>query len=142
MVDAIATRYTVFIMAINWTKTVNANIRQIAEAADAIGASERGVCILFDIDNVRAGSASPGLQKIIADTKLGGAVPVTGEGGQRLVCLPISKERTLLTLEEYEDVAELRKRLTPDTKVAVWVICFDGNERTCVDIHAQRSNLN
>ena len=129
-------------MPVNWREVVSTNARDIVGVADRATPRDDVVCMLFDIDDARAGKASVGLQQVIASTKLKGALPITAMDGNRLVCLPIGAARLISYLDESEDTAELKQTIGRANPDVLWVICFDGEQRVCLDIHAHRPEFN
>ena len=129
-------------MSINWQEVVSTNVRDIVGVAGTVTPSDDAVCVLFDIDDAQAGRVSLGLQQVIADTKLKSAVPISATGGKRLVCLPISASSLIAFLDESEDTEELKSTVGRSNPDVLWVVCFDGDQRTCLDIHAHRPEFN
>ena len=122
-------------MAIEWQRIVSENVQQIVATAQA-SSDKEPVCVLFDLDDVRAGQAAPGIIRLIADIGLKYALALNdSQTGRRLVCLPVSRERFFHCLEQDEDVTEQRERITIKGTVVLWAICCDGDTRTCLDIH-------
>ena len=115
---------------------------KIVVAAKTAIPEEDVVCLLFDIDDVHERKASLGLQVVIADSKLTGAIPITAPEGNRLVCMPIATDELLSQLGEHEDVAELQKKTKASESLVLWVICCDGDNRTSLDIHTHRLEFN
>jgi len=123
-------------MAIDWQHIIRENVQRIVQAARQAMQEKDPVCVLVDIDDARAGKVARGALQLIADTKLQGAVPVDDpQGTRRFVCLPVGHERLLELLEQHEDVSELRKRIKVGGTLVLWAVCFDGDDRTCLDIH-------
>jgi hypothetical protein len=129
-------------MAINWNEVVSQNVQTIVETAKGIAQVADAVCVLFDIDDVRQGNGTPGLQQIIAVSELKGGVPILAPDGNRLVCLPMSASKMISSLEEHEDVTYLRDRIRTGYSLVLWAICFDRDQRTCVDIHVESPEFN
>jgi hypothetical protein len=129
-------------MSVNWREVVPANKEKILRAAAAAGDPET-VCVLFDIDLAREGKVAKGVLDLILVTQLHGAVPIDDPDQHcRFVCLPVSRPRLLSTLEQSEMVEELRGGLKTGGTVLVWVVCYDGPHRTCLDIHAVTPEAN
>lgn len=129
-------------MPIDWNNLVSANVRAIVQAAKNAGPQEDIVCAMLDIDEARAGHASPGVQQLIADTKLAGAIPISDDQGNRLVCVPVGLKTLIAALTKYEQTAELEKRIKTGGWLILWVVCFDGEQRTCLDIHVHNPEHN
>jgi hypothetical protein len=123
-------------MTIDWRRVLAENMQRIVGAAQQAAHAKDPVCVLVDIDDARSGKVAPGLQALAAGTKLQGAVPVNDpEGRRRFVCIPVGYARLLELLEQHEDVGELRKRIKVGGTLVLWVLCFDGDDRICLDIH-------
>jgi len=123
-------------MAIDWRKIVHENSQRIIDAARQATQAKEPVCVLVDIDDVRSDKAAPGVMQLIADTQLQGAVPVIdSEGGRQLVCIPVGYAQLLECLERYEDVSMLRNGIKGGSALHLCVVCFDGGNRTCLEIH-------
>ena len=129
-------------MTINWNEVVSKNVQTIVETARGVAPVVDAVCVLFDIDDVRQGNGTPGLQHIIADSELKGGVPLLTSEGSRLVCLPVSASKMISLLEQYEDVTDLRDRIRIGYSLVLWAICFDRDQRTCLDIHIESPEFN
>jgi hypothetical protein len=128
-------------MPIDWKKLVSSKVRDIVQAAQNARPQEDTVCAVLDIDDARAGRVSPGVQQLIADTKLAGAIPISDGQGHRLVCIPVGLKTLILALTKHEQTADLEKQIKTGGSL-LWVICFDGEERTCVDIHVHSPEHN
>ena len=129
-------------MASNWTDIVSKNVRKIVQAAQLSGEAEP-VCVLVDIDDARAGKAALGVSQLIVDTKLHGAVPLADpENRRRIACLPVSRDRLLSTLEQSEEVGQLRDGLKTGGTLVLWAVCFAGDDRICLDIHLATCEAN
>lgn len=129
-------------MAINWKAVVAANAPEIVNAARGTIEKADAVCALLDIDDARAGKVSPGFQQLIATTKLARAILVSVAEGNRLVCIPVTLSTIVAALEPHEETAELTKRIRTGGSLVLWVVCFDGEQRTCLDIHVRTPEFN
>lgn len=129
-------------MAINWNDVVSENVRSIVQTVRSCSPGTDVVCVLFDMDAARSGTASPGLQRIIADSELKGGVPILASEGNRLVCLPISTSKMLSLLKDSEEVSDLQNKIHTGGSLVLWAVCFDGEQRICLDIHTHSPEFN
>ncbi len=129
-------------MAVDWKGIVGRNARMIVRAAQALGEAEP-VCVLVDLDRARAGQVSAGVLQLIAETQLQGALLLDDpDDVRRIVCLPLSRTRLLSALGKYEDVNRLDEGIKAGQTLVLWAVCFDGDERTCLDIHVATPEAN
>jgi hypothetical protein len=122
-------------MAIDWQECVRRNIHSIVNAATAAQMGAETVCVLLDVDQARAGHASPGAMHLIAQTKLRGAVPLTEPDGSRLACIPLCIDDLVAILSPNEETDVLETRIRNRGSIALWAVCLDGDERVCIDVH-------
>jgi len=128
-------------MPIDWNKVVSTKVREIVRAAQN-APQEAIVCAMLDIDAARAGRVSPGVQQLIADTQLVGAIPISDVQGHRLVCIPVGLKTLITALGKYEDTAELEKRIKTGGSLILWAVCLGAEDRRLIDIHVHKPEHN
>jgi hypothetical protein len=129
-------------MAPNWRDIVTANAPAIVSAAHASGERE-SVCLLLDMDAARSGAESPGINQLVVETQLRGAIPLRDPSQvYRIVCLPVSRERLLSILASHEDTSVLESKLRTGGTLILWAVCVSGDARQLIDIHIATPEIN
>jgi hypothetical protein len=131
-------------MAADWHRIILANLPALLKAHRAAGGGDR-VCLLFDLDQVRANQTMPTIAHLVVDTELHGAVPVNDpENARHFVCLPTDRHRLFAAIDKYERQGAdlMRQRLTAIDGLAFWAICYDGDQVDVKDVREVKPEHN
>jgi hypothetical protein len=127
-------------MAFDWKLIIKENIGRIVQCAKNLPGET--VCVLADTNEARNPNGTGGLMKVIVETQLRNAIPVLDRlNDRKMFCLPILKSKLLTLLGPFENTDHIKK-LNTGYNLSLWVVCFDGDDRICLDIHAVTPQLN